>query len=76
MAFRILTYSEPSIRGFLSACAGISSSMGIFMVFSLGSLFSWRQVALICAIIPITTMIAVFFVRESIQKLNTTIKSI
>lgn len=70
MAFRIRIDSEPSIRGFLSACAGISSSVGIFMVFLLGSLFSWRQVALICAIIPVTTMIAVFFVRKSTRTIK------
>lgn len=44
------------------ACAGISSTTGIFMVFLLGSLYSWRQVAFICAIIPIATLISVFFV--------------
>lgn len=58
-------FSEPSIRGILMACAGISSSTGIFMVFFLGSIFSWRQVALICAIVPIMTLIAVFFVPET-----------
>lgn len=45
------------------ACSGISSASGIFMVFFLGSFLSWRQVAFICAIIPISSIIAVFFVR-------------
>lgn len=60
----IILFSEPSIRGMLMACSGISSASGIFMVFFLGSFLSWRQVAFICAVIPISSIIAVFFVRK------------
>lgn len=64
----ILTYlseiSEPSIRGILMAFSGISATTGIFAVFLLGSLLSWRTVALFCALIPLMTLIAVFFVSS------------
>lgn len=54
--------SEPSVRGILTACAGISATMGIFLVFLLGSFMAWRNVALVCAFVPAVTMIAVCFV--------------
>lgn len=55
-------YSEPSVRGILTAFAGISATTGIFLVFLLGSLVAWREVALFCAFIPAITMIAICFV--------------
>lgn len=60
---KIIMNSEPSIRGVLMACTGISSTTGIFIVYLLGTLLSWRQTALICAVIPITTLTAIFFVK-------------
>lgn len=60
--FFIFRRSEPSVRGILTACAGISATTGIFLVFLLGSLLAWRDVALICAFVPAVTMIAVCFV--------------
>lgn len=59
--------SEPAIRGVLMACAGISSSAGIFMVFLLGTFLSWRQVALTCICIPASTLFAIFFVPGNFQ---------
>lgn len=56
---------EPSVRGVLSAGAGISGTAGIFMVFLLGSVIPWRHVAFICAAIPISNMLIAFFVPET-----------
>lgn len=51
------------------ACAGISATSGIFMVYLLGAIMSWRRVALICAFIPVATMIAILFVSLN-QSIN------
>lgn len=44
------------------ACAGISTTTGMFMIFLLGSLLPWRQVAFICTIIPICNIVVAYFV--------------
>lgn len=44
------------------AFAGISATSGIFLVFLLGTLIAWRTVALICAFVPISTLVAIYFV--------------
>lgn len=46
------------------ALAGISATLGLFMVFTLGNLMEWRNVALICFTIPVGTMVAVYFVSS------------
>lgn len=43
----------------------ISYNLGVFIILSIGSVFSWRQVAFICALFPFSTMIAVFLVPET-----------
>lgn len=55
-------FSEPSIRGILTACAGIAATGGFFVVFLLGSIMPWRNVAIICLMVPLVTMIAICFV--------------
>lgn len=59
---RIELSSEPSIRGILIACANVCVTLGFFIVLYLNTLMSWRQVALICSILPLITMIAICFV--------------
>lgn len=56
--------SEPSIRGILTACAGIAATLGFFIIFLMGSLMAWRDVAMICLAIPLITMVAVCFVSK------------
>lgn len=51
------------MRGMLMSVAHVSFNTGIFMVFALGAIMPWRQVALICTSFPIMCLIAVFFVR-------------
>ncbi|XP_055686788.1 facilitated trehalose transporter Tret1-like [Lutzomyia longipalpis] len=65
----IITYvgeiSEPSIRGILTSCAGVSVMMGIFIVYFLGTVVTWRVAALICLAVPLSTLIAICFVPET-----------
>lgn len=56
------TFSQKSIRGILIALSGIAATLGLFIVFLLGSLTEWRNVAFYCINIPILTMFAVCFV--------------
>lgn len=54
--------SETSIRGPLLASTGIFGSIGLFTLFFLGAFLSWRKVALICVMVPISVLIAMLFV--------------
>lgn len=62
----ILTLSSPfsqaSIRGILIAVSGIAATLGLFIVFLLGSITAWRDAAIYCLVVPIITMVAVCFV--------------
>lgn len=60
--FEIVASSEPSIRGILIAMAGIAATLGLFLVFLLGSLMAWRKVALICFTVPVATLVAICLV--------------
>ncbi|XP_059619775.1 facilitated trehalose transporter Tret1-like [Phlebotomus argentipes] len=65
----IITYvgeiSEPSIRGILTSCAGVSVMLGIFTVYFLGTVVTWRVAALICLAVPLSTLVAICFVPET-----------
>lgn len=65
----IVTYvgeiCEPSIRGVLTSCAGVAVMLGITTVYLLGSITTWRNTALICCCVPITTAVAICFVPET-----------
>lgn len=65
----IITYvgeiTEPSIRGILTAAAGIAATLGFSTVFFLGTQTTWRVAAAICCIVPISTAIAICFVPET-----------
>ncbi|XP_055301620.1 facilitated trehalose transporter Tret1-like [Sitodiplosis mosellana] len=56
---------ESSVRGVLSAFGGICATGGMFMIFLLGSLLSWRQVCYICAAVPIANILVALLVPES-----------
>lgn len=47
------------------ATAGIFSSIGYFMVFTLGMFLSWRTVALVCVSVPVCILITTFFSPET-----------
>lgn len=65
----IITYvgeiTQPGIRGILIACAGVSVMLGIFIVYILGTLALWRNVALMCLTVPLVTVVAIYFVSFS-----------
>lgn len=65
MLFLICFFSETSIRGLLLATAGIFSSMGYFLVYSMGAFLSWRMVASISVSVPICIFTAIFFMPET-----------
>lgn len=58
-------HSQPSIRGILTSCAGIAVMLGFFIVYLLGSIITWRNVALICLSVPLATVVAICFVNQS-----------
>lgn len=61
----ISDFSEPSIRGILTAFSGISATFGLFLVYLLNTLMPWRSVGLICLAVPVITMVAVCFIPET-----------
>lgn len=56
--------SQASMRGTLTACSGISAALGFFTVFLLGSMMPWRQVALVCAAVPLVVLFALCLVSD------------
>lgn len=71
--FRCLlpTNSEVSIRGILISMTTIGLTVGPLVIFSLGALTAWREIALYCCIIQIFTTILLAFVsiKKSSSKL-------
>lgn len=63
----IMTYvgeiSHPSIRGPLLAFSNLAVMFGSFAMYLLGTVFTWRQCALIGFFVPIITIIAILFVN-------------
>lgn len=57
--------SQPSIRGILTSCAGVSVQLGLLFVFLAGTSMSWRTTSIACLSIPLCTMIAICFVPET-----------
>lgn len=57
--------SEPSIRGILTTLTNSFTSTGIFIAFLLGTVYPWREAALVCLIAPLATMVLVLFVPET-----------
>lgn len=55
---------EASVRDVLTSLSGIASSLGLLCVYLLANLTDWRNVALLCLSIPITTMVAIYFVSK------------
>ena len=55
----------PSLRGILSSTAGVAVIFGLLTQFLLGTFLKWRTVALVSAVVPVTSFILLFFVPES-----------
>lgn len=59
-----MMHSEPSVRGTLLSLSTVARNGGIFVVYMLGSMLSWRHVSLACSVVPIITFIAICFVIQ------------
>ncbi|XP_031621657.1 facilitated trehalose transporter Tret1-like [Contarinia nasturtii] len=57
--------SEASIRGVLVSMTSISLTVAPLIIFSLGNLTQWRNIALYCSILQIVTTILLLFLPES-----------
>lgn len=57
--------SQPSIRGILTSTTGVAVTLGYTMVYSLGWMFYWRTVALICFTVPVLTILVILLVPET-----------
>lgn len=59
----IITYvgeiSEPALRGILTSYSGIFVSVGFLFEYTLGNFVDWRTAALISAMVPVITLIAI-----------------
>lgn len=54
--------SQPKIRGILVACSGVAVMLGVFLMYLLGTLMDWRNVALTCLFLPIIALTVICFV--------------
>jgi len=57
--------STPRLRGFYSSSAFTSFSVGVMLVYSLGSYLHWQTVAGLLAVLPLMSLICLFFSRET-----------
>lgn len=56
--------SEASIRGILVSMTTTAITVGPLIIFSIGNLTRWRNIALYCCIVQIITTVALFFVSS------------
>ncbi|XP_041784269.1 facilitated trehalose transporter Tret1-2 homolog isoform X2 [Anopheles merus] len=57
--------AEPRLRGLLIGAPFVSYSLGILLVYALGSQFHWREVAWGGTVLPLLSFVALFFAPES-----------
>nr|XP_036231647.1 facilitated trehalose transporter Tret1-2 homolog isoform X2 [Bactrocera oleae] len=57
--------AEPNLRSILIGAPYVSYSLGILIVYSLGSALHWRMVAWCACILPICASIAIFLIPET-----------
>lgn len=65
MLIELFPSSQPSIRGILTSTTGVAVTLGYTVVYSLGWMFYWRTVALICFMVPVFTIAIIMFVPET-----------
>lgn len=61
----ISEYAETSIRGLLGTCFQLFLTIGILIVFVMGTLTSWINLSWICAAVPVILIVGMIFVPES-----------
>lgn len=57
--------SEPSLRGVLSSSPNLAYSLGILVIYVLGSVLPWRVVAAVSTVLPLTGFILLAALPES-----------
>ncbi|KAI5709877.1 hypothetical protein M8J76_010088 [Diaphorina citri] len=57
--------SEPKLRGFFGSTPSASYALGILIVYGMSSMYDWRIVAGLGAILPVTAFIFLCFLPES-----------
>uniref|UniRef100_A0A0K8VSF9 Facilitated trehalose transporter Tret1 n=1 Tax=Bactrocera latifrons TaxID=174628 RepID=A0A0K8VSF9_BACLA len=57
--------AEPNLRSILIGAPYVSYSLGILIVYSLGSALHWRKVAWCACILPICAAVAIFLIPET-----------
>ncbi|XP_013139503.1 PREDICTED: facilitated trehalose transporter Tret1-like isoform X1 [Papilio polytes] len=57
--------SEPSVRGALCTLTQLFTSIGVFVMYFLGTVVDWRRAALISLVVPVSSMAFVFLVPET-----------
>lgn len=57
--------AETSIRGLLGTCFQLFLTIGILLVFVVGSLTSWVILSWVCGAVPVLFVVGMFFVPES-----------
>lgn len=69
LLLQIITYvaevTQPHLRGMFSTFTSITIFSGVLIEYVLGNFLPWRQVVLVNAIIPIISLILLFFVPET-----------
>jgi hypothetical protein len=55
----------PRLRGVSGALPSLSVSVGILVIYSLGSLVTWRSAAYVCSAFPIFVLLYTLFLPES-----------
>lgn len=57
--------SEPKLRGFFGSTPSASYALGILIVYAMSSIWSWRTVAALGAILPVIAFVWLCFLPES-----------
>lgn len=55
---------QPSVRGILLTITSMFNMIGIFAMFFLGSITTWRNAALVGLTIPLLTLVVLTFVNQ------------
>lgn len=65
----VLTYvaeiTTPEVRGLLAASGSLCIILGVMLQFLMGSLLTWRTIAVVSTVTPIVAILCLFFVPES-----------
>ncbi|CAD7076969.1 unnamed protein product [Hermetia illucens] len=57
--------TQPHLRGMLSALASVFISFGVLMQYTLGSFLTWKILSIVSTMIPVASLILMFFMPET-----------